>query len=61
MIKAQRDNEEEEGPADSPLKRVKSQTNNCVLPKAVDDVLSFPKVDFIQCGANLVLHVLKAQ
>lgn len=39
----------------------KGQTNNYVLPKAVDNVLSFSKVDFIEGGANLVLHILKAK
>lgn len=29
------------------------------VPQAVDDVLGLPKVDFIQCGANLVLHILE--
>lgn len=35
------------------------QTTHLVLPQAVDYVLGLAKVDFIQCGANLVLHILE--
>lgn len=60
-MKGQRDNEKR--PAGS--LRCKGskvrQITLCVLPKAVDNVLSFPKVDFIQRGANLVLHILTAE
>lgn len=34
---------------------------NAAVPQAVDDVLGLPKVDFIQCGADLILHILEKQ
>lgn len=40
------------------------QCDVCVcpcIPQAIDDVLGLPKVDLVESGANLILHILRLE